>query len=127
MGEEFTADERKAILACLQSMVGALERQEAAIQELKFWSRLSRTEQAKEFFEEVLKGNREKWVYEAFDGKATQRIIQEKTRVDQGQISRWGQEWEALGIVVDIGGGKRRKIIPLSALGIDVPSMPKKT
>jgi len=126
MGEEFTADERKAMLASVQDILRALERQEAAIQELKFWSRLGRTEQAKEFFEEVLKGDGEKWVYEALDGKATQEMIQEKTTVSQAQISKWGKQWEARGIVVDVGGGRRRKVIPLSALGIKVPPFPKK-
>lgn len=126
MGKEFTADERKAILASLQDMVGAIGRQEAVVQELKFWIRLGRDQEAKKFFEEVLDSRKKKLVYEAFDGKATQAEMQEKTKVDQGQISRWGQEWEAKGIVVDVGRGKRRKVIPLSALGIEVPSLPKK-
>jgi len=126
MGEEFTADERKAILAALQDTLGALERQEAAIQELKFWIRLGREEEAKKFFEEVLDSPKKKWVYEALDGKATQRMIQEKTKARQADVSGWGQEWEALGIVVDVGGGRRRKVIPLSALRIEVPRFPKK-
>lgn len=126
MGEEFTASEKKVLLASAKKILGALERQEAMIKEIKLWTRLGATEQAKKFFEEVLEGDREKWVYEALDGKATQTMVQEETTVSQAQISIWGQEWEALGIVVDVGGGKRRKVIPLSALGIKVPPLPKK-
>lgn len=126
MGEEFTADEKKAILASLQDMLGALERQEAAIQELKFWIRLGREEQAKELFERVLDSEKKKWVYELLDGKTSLAEIKERTGVDPGQSSRWGKEWEAQGIVVDVGGGTRRKVIPLSALGIEVPPFPNK-
>lgn len=126
MGEEFTADERKAILGSLKKILGALERDEAAIQELKFWIRLGTAEQAKELFERILDSKRKKWVYELLDGKTSLPEIKKRTGVDPAQSSPWGQEWEARGIVVDVGGGTRRKVIPLSALGIKVSPFPKR-
>lgn len=126
MGEESTADERKAISRSLKKILGALEREEAAIQELKFWIRIGTAEQAKALFEKILDSKRKKWVYELLDGKTSLPEIKKRTGVDPGQSSPWGQEWEALGIVVDVGGGRRQKVIPLSALGIDVPPLPKK-
>lgn len=126
MGEEFTASEKKALLVSLKEMVRALERQETMIKEVKLWTRLAATEEARKYFQKVLDTDKKKWVYEALDGKATQAMIQQKTGVDQTTISKWGQEWEALGIVVNVGGGNRRKIIPLSALDIEVPSLPRK-
>lgn len=125
MTEEFSASERDAILSSLEKMVGALERQEAAIQELTFWIRLARAQRAKELLESVLDIKRKKWVYELLDGKTSLGEIKKRTGVDSAQSSPWGKEWEALGIVVDVGGGKRRKVIALSALGIEVPPFPK--
>jgi hypothetical protein len=126
MGEEFTADERKAIVGSLEKIFEALERQEAAILELKFWIRLGRQEQAKELFDKILDSPKKKWVYELLDGKTSLPEIEKRTGVNPAQSSPWGQEWEARGIVVDVGGGTRRKVIPLSALGIKVPPFTKK-
>lgn len=125
MAEEFTASEKKALLASLSRIEGALERQEDLIKELRLWARLGVTERAKRFFEGTLKTDKEKWVYEALDGEATQAMIHDRTSVPQQTISRWGKEWEALGIVVDVAEGNRRKLVPLSALGIEVPPVPE--
>jgi len=126
MGEEFTASEKKALLASLKKIVRALERQETMIKDLQLWTRLGAMEQARKFFEDVLDSDRKKRVYEALDGKTSLSEIKERTGVDPAQSSPWGQEWEARGIVVDVGGGKRRKVMPLSALGIKVPPLQKK-
>lgn len=113
-------------MVSLKKILGALEREEAAIQELKFWIRLGTAEQAREFLERVLDSDRKKWVYELLDGKTSLPEIKRRTGVDPAQSSPWGQEWEARGIVVDVGGGTRRKVIPLSALGIKMPPLVKK-
>jgi hypothetical protein len=126
MGAEFTTSEKKTLMASLTTIAGALQRQEALLSELSLWTRLGATEQAKAFFERILDTDTKKWVYEALDGEATQTMIQDKTSVNQASVSIWGREWQALGIVAEVRGGKRRKIIPLCALGIEVPPLPKK-
>jgi hypothetical protein len=124
MNEEHAGTELQSLAHSLTRVAKVLERQEALLAGLSLWVRLLANDQAKSFFEKTLKGDREKWVYEALDGEATQTTIQQRTSVPQPTVSRWVQAWDDLGIVVDVGGGKRRKIISLAALGIDVPPLP---
>jgi hypothetical protein len=124
MGMESSESQLKALVASVTRVAKALEGQVAAHRELVLWARLGAREEATSFFEKTLDSEKKRWVYEAHDGKATQKAIHRETLVPQQTVSRWALEWESLGILVDLGGGTRRKIIPLSALGIDVPPLP---
>ena len=114
----------KGLVASVTRVAEALERQVALHRELVLWARLGAREEAKSFFEKTLDSDKKRWVYAAHDGNATQKVIHLETSVPQQSVSSWAQEWESLGILVDVGGGTRRKIVPLSAVGIDVPPLP---
>lgn len=124
MCAESAASELKALTGSLTRVAQALERQETLLGGLALWVRLLAMDEAKSFFEKTLDSDKKRWVYEAHDGEATQTMIEGKTLVPQRTVSRWAQEWEALGVLIDVGGGKRRKIIPLAAIGVDVPPWP---
>ena len=101
---------------------------EELLQELIFWARFSVREEAKEWFQKTLKKDEQKWVYEAFDGKAGWVDVQKRTGVARSTIRDWARQWEELGIVRGLGEGQKRRIyrlVPLRSLGIEVPALPK--
>jgi hypothetical protein len=118
--------QRKALLASIDRIAQGIERQEALMRELSLWARLGAAEEARTFFEKTLSSDKKKWVYEAHDGDATQGMIEEQTLVPQRTVSNWAQRWEDLGILIDLGGGRRRKVVALSALDLEVPPLPNR-
>lgn len=42
-------------------------------------------------------------VYQNLDGKQTQREIASQASVNQSTVSRWGREWQRLGLIDDSG------------------------
>jgi len=102
---------------------------EELLQELIFWARFSVREEAKEWFQNTLEKDEQKWVYEAFDGQASLRDVEKRTGVPDSTIARWAGQWEELGIVRGVGEGRDRRIyrmVPLRSLGINVPPLPKR-
>jgi len=101
---------------------------EELLQELIFWARFTVRDEAKKWFEDRLDSDEKKWVYEAFDGKASSRDIEKITGVSDTTILEWAKQWEELGIVWGVGEGRQRrirKIVPLQSVGVKVPSLPK--
>ncbi|HAL62773.1 MAG TPA: hypothetical protein DCP08_10260 [Chloroflexi bacterium] len=101
---------------------------EELLQELIFWVRFSVRDEARQWFEETLKKDEQKWVYEAFDGRASWGDIQKTTGVARSTIRDWGRQWEELGIVRGRGEEQERRIcriVPLRSVGIEVPPLPK--
>lgn len=101
---------------------------EELLQELIFWARFSVREEAKEWFEKTLKKDEQKWVYEAFDGRASWGDVQKTTGVARSTIRDWARQWEELGIVRGRGERQERRvyrIVPLRSVGIEVPPLPK--
>jgi hypothetical protein len=99
-------------------------RVEELLEELVFWVGMSVRDEAKVWFEAILDSPEKKCVYQQCDGRASQSEIEETTGVPKSTLRGWLHEWQDLGILRDIGGGKRRKLVSLEALGVHVPSLP---
>lgn len=101
---------------------------EELLRELIFWARFSVRDEAREWFEKTLDSDEKKWVYEAFDGRASWVDVQKRTGVARSTLRDWARQWEEIGIVRGLGGGQKRRIyrlVPLRSLGIEVPALPK--
>lgn len=103
-----------------------LEEAVALLRELTGWVRVLAYASAKETLAAVLDSPQKRAVYEAMDGQRGVREIGTKTGVSRSLVSRWGQQWEQLGIAVqsresDVKG-RRQKLFDQSLLGLPTDS-----
>lgn len=97
------------------------------LRELVTWTKLATRPQVAERYMEILDSDEKKLVYEYSDGQKGVREIEDITGVNKALISMWWRDWDALGIMEQspIVSGRRRRIISLETLGIEVPPLPK--
>jgi len=97
------------------------------LRELLAWTQLAYRPQVAQRFVEILDSDQKKLVYQFSDGERGVREIEELTGVNKAFISMWWRDWDALGIMEQCPTvvGRRRRIISLEALGIEVPPLPK--
>jgi len=98
-----------------------------SLQELVDWTKLTTRYDARQRLQSILDTDVKLRVYELTDGKRSVREIAGLAPANKDVISAWWREWDALGIVEQVRGrrGRRRKIVSLEALGIEVPPLPK--
>lgn len=91
------------------------------LQELVDWTKLTTRYEARQRLQGILDTDVKVRVYELTDGKHSVREIAGLAPANKDVISAWWREWDALGIVEQVPGGRgrRRKIISLEALGIE--------
>lgn len=87
--------------------------------EILKWQKLQGINSLRTLIPKLLDEEKKKKVYEMTDGKNTQSIIAEKTKVAGGTISNWWNLWYSNGIL-EKDERKYRKIISLRELGIDI-------
>ncbi|HUT16235.1 MAG TPA: hypothetical protein VMX14_05630 [Anaerolineae bacterium] len=101
-----------------------LEEAVGLLRELAGWARMLGYPSLRKTLEPVLDSREKRVVYEAMDGRRGVRDIEAATKVDFRTISRWGQEWERLGIVGQSHTskikGRRQKLFDLALFGIRV-------
>ena len=106
-----------------------LEKISASLQELVKLTRAMSHSTIRQLLQTGLDSEEKLLVYQSLDGTKSVRDIQELTGVNLGSISRWGQEWEALGIVepstTSAVGGRRQRSFDLATFGISVPEAAK--
>jgi len=96
------------------------------LQEIKFWIRLLAWEELKKMLERVLDSEEKKIAYILSDGKNTSTLVATRAGTSQSSISRWWQEWKAMGIAVDVsarGGGRAKTVTSLEDMGIEIPTV----
>lgn len=108
--------------------IALLRRIRELLQELVDWTKLATRYEARQRLQSILDTSVKLRVYELTDGKRSVREIAGLAPANKDVISAWWREWDALGIVEQVRGrrGRRRKIISLEALGIEVPKSGKR-
>ncbi len=89
------------------------------------WLRVLAIPRLRKTIETTLTKPEEKLVYSLSDGERSVRTISKKAGVSKGTVSNYWSKWSSLGIVDDAEGvkGRKRHIISLSELGIDIPEV----
>lgn len=94
------------------------------LQKLVIYAKLANYDNIRNRLIAILNSDDKKRVFEATDGRSSVRDIQSKTGVYKDTISDWWNEWQKEGIVEESkeARGRRRKLLPLSDFGIEVPT-----
>ena len=90
----------------------------AAIEEQTGWLRALALPQVRQTIEQTLTKTPMRKAYEASDGTATVREVARAAGASTGSIAGWWARWLAVGIGVEIKGGRVRHLISLKDLGI---------
>ena len=96
------------------------------LRELLKWQRFTAIASLKEILTKNLDKKEKLLVYESTNGINKREDIIRETGCSAGAISSWWMDWYAKGLVEKIDGGRYKKIISLSEIGIDLPKKPVK-
>ena len=76
----------------------------------------------RETLEQTLGSDAERRAYEHSDGARTTREVAKLAGASAGAVPGWWKKWRLAGAALEAPGGRTRHVLPLSALGIDVPA-----
>jgi hypothetical protein len=92
----------------------------AAIEEQTSWLRALALPHVRQTIEQTLTKTSMRKAYEASDGTATVREVASAAGASTGSIGGWWARWRAVGIGVEIEGGRVRHLVSLKDLGIPI-------
>jgi CRP-like cAMP-binding protein len=69
----------------------------------------------------VLGGAAERRAYEISDGHLGTREVAARAGASAGSVSGWWNKWRQSGVAIATTSGRVRHVLPLSALGMEVP------
>lgn len=91
------------------------------------WTKLSGMAQLKSIFEQNLKDDSEKLVYELSDGERSIRDIEKITNVSRTKVATLWKKWFNIGIMeksIKYEGKRMQRSFSLADVGMDIPRMP---
>jgi hypothetical protein len=109
---------------------GALDRDQGAViidylHELVVWTKLVHRTHVAEWFTRILDSEEKRFVYQYSDGERSVRELGDLAGVSKALISAWWRDWDQLGIMEQSRRvpGRRRRMVSLDELGIEVPAL----
>jgi hypothetical protein len=90
----------------------------AVLEEILAWTRAMAIPGVRATLEAALPTASERRVYELSDGERTTREIATQVGVGHNTVARWWRKWRALGVCVEAGQGRARRLVGLDDLGI---------
>ncbi len=90
----------------------------AAIEEQTRWLRALALPQVRDSIEQTLTKTVMRKAYEASDGKATVREVADAVGISKSAVAGWWARWRAVGIGIELEGGRVRHLISLKDLGL---------
>lgn len=96
---------------------------ENILRELLAWTRFASIPQLRATLEKELDTDEKKLAYENSDGENTLKDIVPLSGAPYGTITNWWPRWYRIGILTEseTRKGRMKKIVSLSAVGIDIP------
>jgi hypothetical protein len=92
----------------------------AAMEEQTSWLRALAMPQVRKAIEQTLTKTAMRKAYEASDGERTLREVAAAADASTGSISGWWARWRAVGIGVEVGGGRVKHLVTLKDLGVPI-------
>jgi hypothetical protein len=92
----------------------------AAIEEQTGWLRALALPQVHRTIEQTLTKTAMRKAYEATDGRATVRDVADVAGVSKSTVAGWWSRWRAVGIAVELDGGRVRHLVSLKDVGIPI-------
>lgn len=105
-----------------------LERIARAMEEQLKWTRLAGMSQLKAIFEQNLKTDQDKLVYELSDGERSTRDIEKLTDVGRTKIGALWKKWYRMGLMersAKYEGKRMVRTFSLEDVGMEIPPMPQ--
>ena len=72
--------------------------------------------------EQTLGSDAERRAYELSDGARGTRDVARLAGASPGSVSGWWKKWRNAGVALEAPGDRTRHVMPLSAMGLDVPA-----
>jgi CRP-like cAMP-binding protein len=91
-----------------------------SVKEILKWIKIQAQPTAKSILEAALPDSSQRKIYQALDGKLTQKQLAESSRTSQPTISRLINSWQHAGIVEEVSPGRYSRTFDLNSLGIDL-------
>jgi hypothetical protein len=90
----------------------------SAIEEQTGWLRALALPQARTTIEHTLTKTVMRKAYEASDGKTTVREVADAAGISKSAVANWWARWCAVGIGIELDGGRVKHLISLKDLGL---------